>query len=84
MNVKVKVERMLNKQILVPKSALVKRTIRDVNFKLENGKSSWVYVEVGQEKSDSFIVTEGIHEEDSVIYDGNINLAHDAIVRLIQ
>ena len=84
MNVRVKVQRLLNKQILVPKSALVKRTNRDVIFILENGKSSWVYVEVGQENSDSFIITEGIYAGDSVIYDGNINLAHDAIVKLIQ
>ena len=82
MNVKVKVQRLLGKQLIIPKSALVMRTNRKVVFTLKDNKAIWVYVETAQENSDSYVVTSGLNTGDSIIYDGNINLAHEAPVIL--
>lgn len=81
MNVKVRVQRLLGKQLIIPKSALVLRTNKKVVFTLNNGRASWVYVETAQENSTSFVVTDGLHVGDSIIYEGNINLAHETPVR---
>lgn len=80
MNIKVRVQRLLGKRIVVPKSALVLRTNRKVIFTIKNNKAVWNYVETAQENSDSYVVTDKIYSGDSVIYEGNINLAHDAPV----
>ena len=82
MNVKVRVQRLLSKQLVIPKTALVLRTNKKVVFKLENERAIWVYVETAQENSDSFVVTSGLNEGDVVIYEGNINLAHETPVRV--
>lgn len=80
MNIKVRVQRLLGKRIVVPKSALVLRTNRKVIFTVKKDKARWNYVETAQENSDSYVVTSGINAGDSVIYDGNINLAHESPV----
>ncbi len=80
MNVKVRVQRLLGKRVVVPKSALVMRNNRKVIFTLKDNKAMWNYVETAQENSDSYVVTETINIGDSVIYDGNINLAHESSV----
>jgi RND family efflux transporter MFP subunit len=82
MNVKVRVQRLLGKQLVIPKSALVLRTNRKVVFALANNRARWVYVETAQENSDSYVVTDGLHVGDSIIYEGNINLAHESRVVL--
>jgi RND family efflux transporter, MFP subunit len=80
MNVKVRVQRLLGKQLVIPKTALVLRTNKKVVFKLENDRAVWVYVETAQENSDSYVVTSGLNDGDMVIYEGNINLAHETPV----
>ena len=80
MNVKVRLQRHLGKQLIIPKSALVLRTNRKVVFTLKDNRAQWVYVETAQENSDSYVVTDGLHVGDNVIYEGNINLAHESIV----
>lgn len=80
MNVKVLLQRTLDKQLAIPKTALVLRTNRQVVFTLKNGKAYWNYVSTGLENSTSFVVTEGLQEGDTIIYDGNINLAHETPV----
>ena len=82
MNVKVRVQRLLDRQLVIPKTALVLRTNKKVVFTLKDGKAMWNYVQTGTENSDSYVVTEGLHAGDSVIYEGNINLAHEAPVKL--
>lgn len=75
MNVKVRVQRILGKQLVIPKSALVLRTNRKVVFTLKNNRAMWNYVETAQENSDSYVVIpDKINAGDSVIYDGNMNL----------
>ncbi len=83
MNVKVRIQRTIGKQLVIPKEALVLRTNKKVVFTLRDGKSIWNYVETGMENSEGYIITEGLKEGDMVIYEGNINLAHESPVKLI-
>ena len=82
MNVKIHMQRSLGKQLVIPKEALVLRTNRKVVFTQKNKHAQWVYVQTGLENSDSYVVTEGLNAGDSVIYEGNINLAHESPVRI--
>jgi len=84
MNVNVRVQKKMPNQLVIPKKALVLRTNRQVVFTLRNGKSMWNYVKTGLENATGFIVTEGLTEGDSVIYEGNINLAHEAPVSVLK
>lgn len=80
MNVLVKIQRLLNKRLIIPKSALVLRSNKKVVFTLKNNRANWVYVQIGQENSNSYVVTEGLNPKDSVIYEGCVNLAHETPV----
>jgi len=80
MNVQVRVQRALSKQLLIPKVALVLRDNRKVVFTCKKGVALWNYVQTDMENSESLVVTEGLQEGDSVIYEGNINLAHESPV----
>jgi RND family efflux transporter MFP subunit len=82
MNVKVRLQRSLGKQLVIPKEALVLRTNKKVVFTLKDEHAQWVYVQTGLENSSSYVVTEGLAVGDSVIYAGNINLAHETPVKL--
>ncbi|KAA6312336.1 Multidrug resistance protein MdtA [termite gut metagenome] len=84
MNVKVRVQRLLGKQLIIPKSALVLRTNRKVVFTLKENRANWVYVETAQENSDSYVIVDNgkLNVGDSIIYEGNINLAHESLVRV--
>ena len=83
MNSKILIQRILNKQLVIPKSALVLRTNKKVVFTLKNKRAQWVYVETGAENSSGYIITNGLAAGDSVIYEGNVNLAHETPVELI-
>jgi RND family efflux transporter MFP subunit len=80
MNVKVRVQRLLSKQLIIPKSALVLRTNKKVVFTHRNGHANWVYVETSHENSSHYVVTDGLHPGDEIIYEGNFNLAHETPV----
>jgi hypothetical protein len=80
MNVKVRVQRLLGKQLIIPKSALVLRTNRKVVFTLKNGHANWIYVDTSHENSSHYVVTDGLFSGDTVIYEGNFNLAHETPV----
>ena len=82
MNVMIRVQRAVDKQLLIPKSALVLRNGRKVVFTYKKGLAQWVYVQTSLENSESYVVTEGLNQGDSVIYEGNINLAHESPVVL--
>lgn len=81
MNVKVIVQKLFARLLLIPKEALVLRSNKKVVFTLSQGRAKWVYVQTGMENSTSYVVTEGLNEGDSIIYEGNINLAHEAPVK---
>ena len=82
MNVRIRVQRLLGNRLAVPKTALVLRTNRKVMFTLKDGVANWVYVETAQENSESIVVTEGLQPGDTVIYRGNLNLAHGTPVQV--
>ena len=83
MNVRVSVQRSLGKQLVVPKSAVVLRSGKQVVFTLVNGKAHWNYVRTGLENADSYTIVEGLKAGDQVITTGNINLAHEASVKVV-
>jgi RND family efflux transporter MFP subunit len=82
MNVKIIIEEDVPNQLIIPKQALVIRGDKQVVFTYAGGKAKWVYVKTGLENTSSFSIIEGLHEGDSVIYEGNSNLVHDAAVSL--
>jgi RND family efflux transporter MFP subunit len=83
MNVKVRIQKIVGKQLVIPKEALVLRTGKKVVFTLKNGRAQWNYVQTGMENSEGYVVTEGLNENDSVIYEGNLNLASESPVVLL-
>ena len=82
MNVRVRVKRKVDEALVVPKSAVVLRSGRQVVFTLKEDKAIWNYVATGLENLDQYTITEGLTEGDSVIITGNLNLAHEAPVVL--
>ena len=82
MNVKVRVQRVLGKRIVIPKTALLLRDNRKVVFTVNGNQAYWNYVETAEENSDSYVVVDGIKAGDLVIYSDNINLAHESPILL--
>ncbi len=83
MNVRVHIHREVERCLVVPKTAVVLRSGKQVVFTLKDGKALWNYVQTGLENSSSYTITEGINVGDSVIVTGNINLAHESVVLLV-
>lgn len=83
MNVRVNVHRSLGEQLVIPKNAVVLRSGKQVVFTLKDGKAQWNYVQTGLENAESYSVVDGLKEGDIVIVTGNVNLAHEAPVKVI-
>ncbi len=88
MNVRVNVFRSLDRQIVIPKSAVVLRSGRQVVFTLKNGQAKWNYVQTGLENAEEYTLvivsqTDEIAEGDTIIVTGNVNLAHEAPVKVV-
>ena len=89
MNVRVNVHRSLGKQFVIPKSAVVLRSGKQVVFTLKKGVARWNYVQTGLENADEYTLVTGasqtdkIEEGDTIIVTGNVNLAHEAPVKII-
>jgi RND family efflux transporter MFP subunit len=81
MNVKIKIRKPSPDRLVVPKEALVIRQGRDVVFVRQDSLAIWKYVTTEFENSDSFSILEGLEEGDLVIYKGNVNLAHETVVK---
>ncbi len=80
MNVRIVLEESVPHQLVIPKRAVVLRSGKQVVFTYSSGRAKWVYVKTGLENISSFTITEGLQPGDSVIYEGNFNLAHDSEV----
>jgi RND family efflux transporter MFP subunit len=88
MNVRVSVRRSLGERLVIPKSAVVLRSGKQVVFTLKDGKAMWNYVNTGLENATECVVSDksqkgiedGLLEGDTVIVTGNLNLAHEAEV----
>ncbi len=83
MNVRVRVNRSLGKQLVVPKGAVVMRSGKQVVFTLDGDKARWNYVTTGLENDSCYTIVEGLKVGDQVITSGNINLAHEAPVQVL-
>lgn len=92
MNVRVRVQRPIKACLVIPKSAVVLRSGKQVVFTLKRGVAQWNYVQVDFENSESCVVrrrldshvSEGLAQGDTVIVSGNVNLAHEAPVIVTQ
>lgn len=82
MNARVSVNRSLGNKLVVPKTAVVLRSGRQVVFTHENGKAIWNYVHTGLENIDSYVIEDGLTEGLEVITSGNENLAHESPVTI--
>ncbi len=81
MNVRVSTFRSAGKQWVVPKTAVVLRTGKQVVFTVVDGKAVWNYVQTGLENATAYTITsETLKEGDQIIVSGNINLAHESPV----
>lgn len=84
MNVKVSIFRSLDKQWVVPKTAVVLRTGKPVVFAYKDGKALWNYVTTGLENATEYTITsETLNEGDVIITTGNVNLAHESPVTVV-
>ena len=83
-NVRVNVHRSLGGQLVIPKSAVVLRSGKQVVFTLKDGKAQWNYVQTGLENAESYsMADDALKEGDTVIVTGNVNLAHEASVKVV-
>ncbi|WP_142452410.1 efflux RND transporter periplasmic adaptor subunit [Flavobacterium resistens] len=87
MNVKVRIQKEIKGQLVVPKSAVVLRDNQEVLFKVINGRAYWTYVKTTLENSSSYSViahpdksSSSLAPGDTIIVSGNLNLAHDSEV----
>lgn len=83
MNVRVSIQRLVGKQLVVPKEAVVLRSGKQVVFTLVDEKAYWNYAQTGLENAGYYTVIEGLKPGDIVITSGNINLAHEAPVTIV-
>lgn len=84
MNVRVSVKRAVPNQFVVPKTAVVLRTGRQVIFTLKEGKAIWNDVTTGLENMTEYTITgDGLEENMKVIVTGNVNLAHESPVKVV-
>lgn len=90
MNVNIRIEQEVQNQFIVPKSAVILRQDQEVLFKVVNGKSFWTYVKTINENKDQYSVMPNpekksatLEEGEIIIVSGNLNLAHDTEVDII-
>lgn len=84
MNVRVSVKRAVAESLVVPKSAVVLRSGRQVVFTLDGDKAMWNYVTTGLENLGEYTVTDGLTPGVKVITSGNVNLAHESPVKVVK
>lgn len=84
MNVRINVQRSLGQQLVIPKSAVVLRSGKQVVFTLHDGKAQWNYVHTALENATCYSIADGLQEGDTIIVTGNVNLAHEAEVKIIE
>jgi len=80
MNTLIVMEKIKTNSLVIPKKALVLRNNKKVVFTYKAGKAYWNYVETAGENSSCYLISKGLVDGDTVIVDGNLNLAHEAEV----
>lgn len=71
-----------SRHIVVPKEAVVMRSGRAVVFTAEEGLARWNYVTTGRENGKEIEILDGLDEGKAVIVTNNLQLAHDAPVKV--
>ena len=69
-------------QIVVPKTAVVRRSERDVIFTVNDNKAEWHYVNIGLENMTEYTITDGLEPGMEVIISGSQNLADGSAVKV--
>ncbi len=83
MNVRILIRKPEYNRLVVPKEALTMRQGRDVIFVVRNDTLAiWTYVTVEFENSSSLSIKDGLLAGDTVIVRGNVNLAHETVVKV--
>lgn len=83
-NARISIEKKIPNSLSIPKKALVLRNNEQVVFTYQNGKAFLNYVETSAENSQSYLISRGLQEGDSIIIDGQLSLAHQVDVQLKQ
>lgn len=83
MNVQATMYLPYDKNIIVPKEAIIIRSGKSVVFTVTQGRAKWNYVSVGRENGKDIEIIDGLNEGDQVIVTNNLQLAHDASVTII-
>ena len=87
MNVRVSVKRSVPDQMVVPRTAIVLRSGKQVLFTVQDSVAMWNYVTTGLENMTEYTLVNweesGLQEGMTVITSGNINLAHESPVKVI-
>jgi RND family efflux transporter MFP subunit len=85
MNVRISIFRSLGEQWVIPKTAVVLRTGKQVVFAYKDGKAAWNYVTTGFENATHYTITsKTLQEGDEIIYSGNEHLADGTNVKQIE
>ncbi|MDP5170468.1 MAG: efflux RND transporter periplasmic adaptor subunit, partial [Bacteroidia bacterium] len=82
MNVKVSAKEARPGQMIVPKSANIRRQERDVIFTWSNDTVYWNYVQISGENQTQLTIEEGLRPGQIVVTDGQLNLSHQALVKI--
>ena len=75
--------------LLVPRRAVIMRDDKPVVFVYQSngedqGLSKWFYVQLGRENEQFYEIKSGINPGDTIIVEGNYNLAHDSKVKIVR
>ena len=82
MNVKVILNKITKNSLVIPKSALVLRSGKEVVFTILNDSLvQWNSIKTAGENSEYYAVSKGLEFGDTIIVSNNMNLSHDAIVK---
>ena len=88
MNVRVSVKRSVGEQMVVPKTAIVLRSGKQVLFTIKDNMALWNYVTTGLENMTEYTLVDweadGLEEGMTIITTGNVNLAHEAPVKVVK
>ena len=88
MNVRVNVKRVLGKQMVVPKTAIVLRSGKQVIFTVKDSIAMWNYITTGLENMTECVLVDwesnGLQEGMTIVTTGNVNLAHETPVKVIE
>lgn len=81
-NARVIIEKNIPNCLSIPKKALVFRNNEKVVFTYKKGKAFLNFVETTAENSQSYLISNGLQEGDTIIIDGHLSLAHQVDVHL--